>query len=157
MNDTQTKIVFGLLFDYANKIVKNANSNLSQLDPSAVAIDAFLAFQKRPSGYESLFSVGHETELQGVLRTFVQETVLTLAPQQSLDNLEAYSVRRPEERIEDNGKHESGFPDDVDAFRVRIPSSGYLKTCWLLLWNTIRHPFQTTAIDLMTGRVIGRK
>lgn len=40
---------------------------------------------------------------------------------------------------------------------VRIPPWAFLRSCWLLLWNTIRHPFRTTVIDLMTGRVVGRE
>ena len=44
-----------------------------------------------------------------------------------------------------------------EDYVVRIPPWAYLKSCWLLLWHTIRHPFRTTVIDLMTGRVVGFK
>jgi hypothetical protein len=49
--------------------------------------------------------------------------------------------------------------DEIDAEpeAVHIPPLGFLKTCWQLLWSTIRHPFQTSFIDMSTGRVIGRK
>jgi hypothetical protein len=66
----------------------------------------------------------------------------------------------PEDSFHDSNMIEpSSDPNDQDfgEFRVRIPPLAYLKTCWLLFWNTIRHPFRTTVIDLMTGRVVVRE
>jgi hypothetical protein len=49
---------------------------------------------------------------------------------------------------------DSGAPEP--AF-IRIPPLAYLRAILALAWSTFRHPFKTTEIDLMTGRIVAHR
>ena len=36
----------------------------------------------------------------------------------------------------------------------KIGPRAYLRSVWAVLWNTFRHPFTTTVIDLSTGEAV---
>jgi hypothetical protein len=44
----------------------------------------------------------------------------------------------------------------VDLQEIRIPPLAFLRSMAVILWSALRHPFQTTEVDLSTGKVIRR-
>jgi len=40
---------------------------------------------------------------------------------------------------------------------IRIPPRAFLRSMWAIAWNTFRHPWTDTMIDLSTGEVVPPK
>jgi hypothetical protein len=47
-------------------------------------------------------------------------------------------------------------PPERESTPIVISPLAYLKTCLAILWSALRHPLQTTEIDMTTGHVVRR-
>jgi hypothetical protein len=45
-------------------------------------------------------------------------------------------------------------PEESEVLALPIPVSGFVRAMGNILWSSLRHPFELTAIDLSTGQVI---